>query len=107
MKESALPEIEDDSATPLCHHCLSPHDKSVDFCPDCGSPVGQYTNWLPVPLFVSRLVMYCRSGPAVDFKRTPLTIVGFILFGFVEYAVFRAHLLDHVSAKAFQPTFAR
>jgi hypothetical protein len=66
-------EIAKDDAVPLCHRCLAPHDSSVNFCPDCGAPVGAYTNWLPYPYLFS-IGHTLRIGASGDFRRSPLTI---------------------------------
>ena len=80
-------EIAKDDAVPLCHRCLAPHESRVDFCPDCGAPVGPYTNWLPYPYLFS-IGHTLRIGASGDFKRSPLTIAGFFCLGIVEYALF-------------------
>ena len=85
--ETTAAELTRDEAVPLCHHCLSPHDASTDFCHECGTPVGQYTNWLPFPQLFS-IGHVLRTGTSGDFKRTPLTILGFMIFSVVEYALF-------------------
>lgn len=85
--EEIAAEIAGDDATPLCHRCLAPHDSMVDFCPDCGAPVGTYTNWLPYPYLFS-VGHTLRIGTDGDFKRSPLVIAGFILFGLAEYMLF-------------------
>jgi hypothetical protein len=85
--ETVAAEVARDDAVPLCHHCLSPHDPATDFCPDCGAPVGRYTNWLPYPqLFAIGYVL--RTGTSGEFKRSPITLLGFILFALTEYALF-------------------
>lgn len=85
--ETVAAEVANDDAVPLCHHCLSPHKSSTDFCPSCGTPVGQYTNWLPFPQLFS-IGHVLRTGTSGDFKRTPLTIIGFMLFSLAEYTLF-------------------
>jgi hypothetical protein len=80
-------EIAKDDAVPLCHRCLAPHDSRVDFCPECGAPVGAYTNWLPYPYLFS-IGHTLRIGASGDFRRSPLTIAGFLCLGIVEYALF-------------------
>jgi hypothetical protein len=80
-------EIAKDDAVPLCHRCLAPHDSWVDFCPDCGAPVGPYTNWLPYPYLFS-IGHTLRIGASGDFRRSPLTIAGFFCLGIAEYALF-------------------
>ena len=85
--ETIAAEVANDEAVPLCHRCLAPHGSSADFCPGCGTPVGQYTNWLPYPQLFS-VGHVLRAGTNGDFKRTPLTILGFMLFSLVEYTLF-------------------
>lgn len=85
--ETTAAELKRDEAVPLCHHCLSPHDASTEFCHECGTPVGQYTNWLPFPQLLS-IGHVLRTGTSGDFKRTPLTILGFMAFSCVQYALF-------------------
>jgi hypothetical protein len=85
--ETIAAEIEKDDATPLCHHCLCPHSEATDFCAECGTPVGQYTNWLPFPQLFS-IGHMLRAGTSGDFKRTPFTILGFLLFSLAEYMLF-------------------
>lgn len=85
--ETVDAEIEQADATPLCHRCLSPHRLGINFCPDCGAPVGQYTNWLPFPQLFS-VGHALRIGTSGEFKRTPLTVLGFLLFSLGEYALF-------------------
>ena len=80
-------EIAKDDAVPLCHRCLAPHESWVDFCPDCGAPVGPYTNWLPYPYLFS-IGHTLRIGTSGDFRHSPLTIAGFFLLGIAEYALF-------------------
>lgn len=85
--EKIAADIEGEEGVPVCHRCLVPHDPGVDFCPDCGAPVGTYTNWLPFPYLFS-LGHSLRVGTDGSFKRTPFTIFGFMALGFVEYGVF-------------------
>ena len=85
--EQVAAEIAKDETPPLCHQCLAPHDPLINFCPDCGAPVGTYTNWLPYPYLFS-IGHALRTGTSGNFKRCPLTIIGFFLFSLVEYAVF-------------------
>src|SRR5258706_13395673 len=62
-------EIAKDDATPLCHRCLAPHDPLANFCPDCGAPVGEYTNLLPYP-YVFSIGHTLRIGTVGEFKRS-------------------------------------
>ncbi len=85
------PEIEAELArsetAALCHRCLCPHDDLVYFCPECGAPVGEYTNLLPFPYLFS-IGHTLRIGSSGEFKRTPLTVAGFFLMALAENAVF-------------------
>jgi len=85
--EAITVEIAKDDAVPLCPHCLAQHSGGADFCPDCGAPVGQYTNWLPFPQLFS-VGHVLRLGTSGKFKRTPLMVFGFMLFSLIEYALF-------------------
>lgn len=80
-------EIGKEEATPLCHRCLTAHDSSTDFCPACGAAVGQYTNWLPYPYLFS-VGHALRIGTSGEFRRSPLTVLGFLLFSLTEYTLF-------------------
>lgn len=80
-------EIAKDDVTPLCHRCLTPNDPLTDFCSECGAPVGTYTNWMPFPYLFS-LGHTLRLGTAGEFKRSPLTVMGFFLLSLIEYTVF-------------------
>ena len=79
--------IKKDDTMALCHRCLVPHDPEIDFCPECGAAVGQYTNWLPFPQLFS-VGHLLRIGTAGEFKHTPLVIFGFFLLGVAEYMIF-------------------
>ena len=85
--ETVAAAIEKEDAVPLCHHCLCPHSEDTDFCPECGTPVGKYTNWLPFPQLFS-VGHVLRIGTFGSFKRSPLTVAGFWIFGLAEYAIF-------------------
>jgi hypothetical protein len=80
-------EIAEGNCAPVCHRCLTPHDSLVNFCPECGAPVGEYTNLLPFPYLFS-IGHTLRIGTTGSFRRSPVTIAGFLFFGLVEYAVF-------------------
>lgn len=85
--ETVAAELEKEDAAPLCSRCLSPHSELANFCPECGTPVGPYTNWLPFPQLFS-IGHALRTGTNGEFKRTPLNILGFLLFSLIEYTVF-------------------
>src|SRR5882672_8890806 len=64
-------EIAKDETPPLCHRCLTPQEPLADFCPDCGAPVGMYTNWLPYPSLFS-VGDALRMGTSGTFKSSTL-----------------------------------
>jgi hypothetical protein len=70
--------INQQEATPLCHHCLTPQDHNGWFCPRCGATVGPYSNYLPfVYLFSQGEVL--RAGVTERLRHTPLIIMGYLL----------------------------
>jgi hypothetical protein len=85
--EQVSADLAEGNGAPICHRCLAAHDAMADFCPDCGASVGKYTNWLPYP-YVFALGHTLRIGTSGTFRRSPLTIAGFIILSIAEYAVF-------------------
>lgn len=79
--------ISEPGVQPLCHRCLTPNDPEADFCSECGATIGQYTNWLPYP-YIFSLGHTLRIGTAGEFRRSPLTVFGFLLLPLAEYAIF-------------------
>jgi hypothetical protein len=84
--EQVSADLAEGNGIPICHRCLAPHGPLQNFCADCGAPVGEYTNWLPYPYLFS-LGHTLRIGTSDTFRRSPLTVAGFILLSLVEYAV--------------------
>jgi hypothetical protein len=80
-------ELDAGNCTPICHHCLTPHDPSTNFCPNCGAAVGEYTNLLPY-IYLFSIGHALRVGTSEKFRRSPLTIAGFFFFAIAEYALF-------------------
>ena len=80
-------ELERDEAMALCHRCLTPHSRTVYFCPDCGAPVGECTNLMP---FIQEFSIghTLRIGSSGEYRNTPLIVAGFVLLSLVEYSVF-------------------
>jgi len=79
--------LDRDDCTPLCHHCLTPHPPAAYFCPECGAAVGACTNLLPYPYLFS-IGHALRVGTSETFRRSPLTVSGFVLFALAEYGPF-------------------
>lgn len=71
-------DLREGNCTPICHRCLNLHDPLVNFCPECGAPVGKYTNLLPYP-YVFSVGDTLRLGASGRFKRSPLIVIGFML----------------------------
>jgi hypothetical protein len=44
--------LEDPKSAPVCPHCLIPQEHNGWFCPECGSTVGQFSNYLPAVYIV-------------------------------------------------------
>jgi hypothetical protein len=85
--EEIAADLETGNGTPLCHHCLTPHHDSADFCPQCGAAVGLYTNYLPFPRLFS-IGHTFRIGTNENFRRSFLTIGGFFFLSIFEYGFF-------------------
>lgn len=85
--EQTAVDLAEGNCTPVCHRCLTPHEPLVNFCPECGAPVGEYTNLLPFPRLFS-VGHTLRIGTSGGFKRSPLIVGGFILLSIAEYAIF-------------------
>ncbi|MDB6054204.1 MAG: hypothetical protein JWN25_1727 [Verrucomicrobiales bacterium] len=80
-------DIAKDDAVPLCYHCLCPHSEATHFCSECGTTVGQYTNWLPFPQLFSIGHLF-RIGTSGNYKYSVLTILGFWYFALAKYTIF-------------------
>jgi hypothetical protein len=76
--EQTASDLREGNGSPLCHRCLNPHDPLLNFCPDCGAPVGKYTNLLPF-LYPFSVGHTMRIGTSGTFKRSPLIIIGFVV----------------------------
>jgi len=85
--EQVAAEMEKDDSVPLCHHCIAPHHPLAHFCGHCGASVGTYTNYMP---FLRQFAVghTLRIGTREPFKRSPLTIVGFLVVSLAEYKIF-------------------
>lgn len=80
-------QLTTDDTIPICHHCLAPHGAADHFCPECGAAVGDCTTLLPFH-YVFAMGHGLRVGTTEKFRRTPLTLCGFFLFGGLEYGLF-------------------
>ena len=67
-----------EDAVPVCHHCLTPQDHNGWFCPDCGTPVGPYANYLPY-VYVFSIGSALRACLTEKFRHAPLIMAGFAM----------------------------
>ncbi len=70
-------EVEKEDAVPLCPHCLAPQKHNGWFCPECGSTVGQFGNYLPT-VYIFSVGDAARSGIG-RLRKQPLLLVGYFL----------------------------
>jgi hypothetical protein len=80
-------KLEEANTPVLCHRCLVPNEPLADFCENCGAPVGKYTNYLPFPQVFS-IGHTLRVGTDGEYKRSPMTVLGYFLLALGEYTIF-------------------
>jgi len=74
-------------AIPICHHCTTPCELPVWFCPACGAAVGPYNNLLPF-IRIFSIGEALRSGVGPEAHFTTFRTAAYISIGLVEYGVF-------------------
>lgn len=63
----------------ICPNCFSEHDTPVDFCKECGRPLGNFVNYDPIKRIWSQGWMYRKS---LSEPSSPIIFYGiWILFG--------------------------
>ena len=65
-------------ALPLCPHCLAPQDHNGWFCPECGSTVGRYSNYLP-NVYIFSIGEAFRRGISERVRPRSLIVIGYAL----------------------------
>jgi hypothetical protein len=70
--------LEDPESAPVCPHCLIPQEHNGWFCPECGSTVGQFSNYLPAVYMFSMGEAF-RRGVTERMRNHPLVITGYVL----------------------------
>ncbi len=84
---SVAQAIEDPDCPVLCHRCLTPQQHMGWFCPECGATVGPYANCLPfIYIFSEGEVL--RNGVSQHVRWSALTVIGYVLFSVITYAIF-------------------
>ncbi|MDD5706230.1 MAG: hypothetical protein PHR35_09910 [Kiritimatiellae bacterium] len=79
-------EVRAPDAIPVCHHCMTPCDDPVWFCPACGAAVGPYNNLMPY-IYVFSIGESLRSGVGPEAHFTPFRTVAYVVLGLAEYGV--------------------
>ena len=70
--------LEDPESVPVCQHCLTPQEYNGWFCPECGSTVGRYSNYLPA-VYIFSIGEAFRRGVTERIRCSPLLITGYAL----------------------------
>jgi len=78
--------LDEPDAVPLCPHCLTLQEHNGWFCPECGSTVGQYSNYLPT-VYMFSIGEALRAGVQQRNRWTPLVTAGYILVAFAELSL--------------------
>jgi len=74
-------------AITVCHHCTTPCDLPVWFCPACGAAIGPYNNVMEyINIFSVGEALRSRVGPEAHF--TPFRTIAYVAVGLAEYTVF-------------------
>jgi hypothetical protein len=79
--------MEEETAEPLCYHCLAPQKEIRWFCPECGASVGPYNNYDPYLRLFSQGQLL-RSGVLDQVPRRPLIILGYIILPLAFFSIF-------------------
>jgi hypothetical protein len=69
------------------HRCLIPQEDNAWFCPECGSAVGPYNNYMPFVVVFSKGEVL-RAGVNDKFRPSFFIVCGFVVYALTQYAVF-------------------
>ncbi len=78
--------LNNEESLPVCDHCLTPQSHNGWFCPHCGATVGPYINYMPF-IYVFSQGEVLRAGVTERLRRSPLIIMGFLVFSFGMFAM--------------------
>ncbi len=86
--------VEGEGAVPLCPHCLAPQEHNGWFCPECGSTVGPYSNYLPA-VYIFSIGEAVRAGVTRRLRHPLLLGIGYVLIalGFLPFLVALIYLV--------------
>jgi hypothetical protein len=83
------PEVEEilrkDEALEVCPHCLTPQQHTGWFCPECGSTVGPYSNYMPY-IYIFSQGEVLRSGVTLPMPHRRFVLLGYLLFSFSMFS---------------------
>lgn len=77
--------VESEEAVPLCPHCLAPQEHQGWFCPECGSTIGQYSNYLP-SVYIFSIGDLVRAGVQQRNRWTPVLVIGYVLLAICYFS---------------------
>jgi hypothetical protein len=78
--------VESPNAVPLCPHCLTPQQHEGWFCPECGSTVGPYVNYLP-SVYIFSIGEATRGGVERRQPWNALLVVGYVLLAVGQFSI--------------------
>jgi hypothetical protein len=79
--------LHEPEAVSLCPRCLEPEKEGVQFCRDCGFPVGPYVTWMPY-LYIFAIGDLLRTGVDRPLRASAPIIIFLLLISAGEYMVF-------------------
>ncbi len=86
--DSSITEhLDDPDCLPVCHRCLTPQTHHGWHCPQCGTVVGPYGNYLPY-VYLFSLGEVFRNGVQHHLTQSPLVKMGYLALSACEYTLF-------------------
>jgi hypothetical protein len=79
--------IQEDETPALCHRCLTPQKDNAWLCPECGSAVGPYNNYMPYVVLFSQGEVY-RAGVMDHVRPSILVVCGYLAYSVMGYVIF-------------------